>query len=83
MPNTGQPILVCVAAGTIEVRPAGGAPIVLNPFEFAVLDPGEVIITAVPAGISRARALPLTQEASPSATFVVAVFGPEIPPLPR
>jgi hypothetical protein len=91
VPDSGEPILICVTSGTIEIHPQQGEATTITLGQFALFEnPGE--LTIAPASTSanqNAKAIPeVWQDAqNPAAAttvagYVAAVFGPEIPSAP-
>ncbi|MGH2534580.1 MAG: hypothetical protein ACRDJW_20140 [Thermomicrobiales bacterium] len=85
LPNTGQDVVVLATEGAVDVVPSGGGGRTLQAGESAIFS-GDLQITAVQPVVAARRApvaaltAPLAQE-SGVAAYVVAVIGPEIPPV--
>jgi hypothetical protein len=89
VPNTGQPVLICVTSGTIRINPDHGTATTITLGQFALFDPAALTISPAPqSAVTNAMAVPaLWQNTSAPATttvagYVAAVFGPEIQPPP-
>lgn len=91
VPDTGNSVAILATEGAVDVLPAGGGRSrTLQAGESAIFEPGELEITPAQAtgtvsGV-RAQIASLTNTlqdggTAPAAAYVVAVIGPEIPPV--